>query len=394
MIAEWLTLKQEISSGDSDRSNWSELIGKCELVMIRDGMKPDMDTIACGMDVLGAIPWEQLGSGMQRTRIRLLLRIGRVAEKLGQWTRAYTCFDSACAFALTHDEPRLQAIALMEKGELLRHMGKLDQSVACQEQAIALAQREGLLVEQADASNNLANSLTEMGDIDRAQDCFACSLEIAERLQEPRIEGHVYNNQGVIRCIQGTFREAIAEFTRAVTKREQASDTRGIAETYHNMSMAFKDLGDLPRAEEYIQTALEYGASVVNEGLITNMLLTSLDITILKKDYNYAGILAQLIETKQKVLEDKPGYAETQKLKGLISLGLHEWVEAMDHFSRALELFSGMKLVHGEAETLELMAECKSWSGEKESAIEYRKRAAELYAKLGNHEKARQLISN
>ena len=389
MRTEWMALKRTIS--EIDHPDWTDIAGKCELAMIRDGMKPDSNTIVCGLELVDAIPWDQL-SGMQKTRVRLLLRLGRIAEQLGQWSSASTCFQSAGTLAHTSGEYRLQAIALMEEGELLRRMGKLEQSVSCQEQAIDLARREGLLAEEADASNNLANALTELGEIDRAQDCFAGSLEIAERLNESRIEGHVYNNLGVIRCIQGTFREAIGDFSRAVTKREQSSDTRGIIETYHNMSMAFKDLGDLNRAEESIQIALEKGASISNEGLMTNLMLTSLEIKILKKDYEYAKYFARIIEARQKKIGDTPGLAETLKLKGTICLGMKDGIQADAFFQAALKMFAGMKLLHGEAETLELLAECKVLSGDHDAAGYYRTRAGQLYSRLGNHEKAARLL--
>lgn len=392
MISEaWRTILRELETGTQPRTGWDELLRRAEVLLIRNGFETPSDVIE-GVNLFFArVPWSTLPTPCEEIRVRLLILAGRINQRSGDWRQAESYFEHALKFCGSSTSPRLHAIALMELGEIRRRSGRLDEALSQQDAALALAEQEGLNRERADAHNNLAIAFVEMGRLEQAIEHLDRSLELAEQLTETRLEGHIYNNLGVIACMQGRFREAIGEFTRALVKREAVEDRKGLSETLHNLALAYLDLTDYQTTADCLSRALDVARCNHDRGQETVILTTSVELSMLKQDYQLALSLAERVQVKQRQIGDDPGLAETYRLIGAIHVRLGDHTRARTALEEAVARFSVLNLPLGQAQSLKELGTCLAALGLTQEANHNRLRALDLYRRIGNAEETQKL---
>ena len=368
---------------------WEELVRNCELLLVQTEIESEPGDPAAISSFVSLIPE---GNGYQipgELLTRLFIRIGRYLGRVGEWKESELVFERATG--IVQKNSRLQAIAWMELGEIYRKSGKISAAQECQETALNIADDHGLNVVRADAYNNLAITHVESGQLDLAENHLHQSLDWSETLNEKRLSGHAYNNLGVIRCIQGRFQESILSFTRAMTIRESMNDEKGIAETLHNMSMAYKDLAQYDNAESCLEKALERSEKNSDQYQTANILLTHAEIAFLRKDYVFALNLTQDLLARQLRLGDQPGMADSYRLMGSIYSEQGNHNEAAISLTKALDKFRQLQMLLGEAECLKAMGECLTNLDQCDEAKKAYLEASNIYHKLGNSSESSRL---
>src|SRR5256885_15856497 len=68
--------------------------------------------------------------------------------------------------------------------------------------------------------------------------------------------GRCANNLGIIANMQGDYGRAVGAYTRAIAAYEAAGYDQGIAESHHNLAIAFREQGHLDEAMQAADTAV------------------------------------------------------------------------------------------------------------------------------------------
>ena len=393
MTQELLDIIRHTADLEADSGLWFELISQVELLLVKGGPGSGSEIPTIGLEFLNLVPWHDLQPRIPVQHIRLIIRLGRLLDRAGHWNTALKVFNAAIResdrYFETEVKPdyefcKVTAVAGLEGGELYRRIGRHEEAAEMHHRALNLAVSFGLEREQADAHNNLAIVYIEQGNLSSAQTELEASLELAESLDDHRLAGHCYNNLGVLTCIQGKFSAAIVRFQHALPYREIANDIKGLAETCHNMAMAYKDLDDLDQSEIYLEKAREHVQNSRDQGLKANILLTSAELTCRRNDYPYSLILSKQVLNMQKELGDTPGIADTHRLMGEIHLKQNQLEPARKHLSEALDSFQRLNIPLGEAECLKNLGLCEMSLQDSSGAAEHLKAALILFEKLGN----------
>jgi tetratricopeptide (TPR) repeat protein len=77
----------------------------------------------------------------------------------------------------------------------------------------------------------------------------------AERLSDRATVGRCSNNLGSIATLRGDYGKAVGCFTMALAAFQQAGNRTGVAETLHNMAIAYREQNDLVTARETAERA-------------------------------------------------------------------------------------------------------------------------------------------
>ncbi len=385
MTGQWQTLVNETREWGAGDARWPDIVRRSELLLIRMAAGTvNTGAIDSAMEFYRSVPWNLLNLSFKDAHPRWMLRIGRILDRFGRRDAAADMFNNAVRLAGENTSPRLTCIALMEQGELSRRQGDLSGAYLSQGRAMETARQNHLDREEADALNNLAIAAVESGHLNRAEDLLRDSLKLAEKISEKRLVGHIYNNLGVILCMKNVFQGALVEFARAIPCREAVNDAKGLSETYHNMSVTYKDMNDINRAEHMLEKALEITRKLNDKGQEANILLTRIELLILSGDDPFALSLAEQLADMQSQLKDLPGLAENHKLMANIYHRQNNLTEAVRHLEESVCTFRSLGILLGEAESLKELGSCVGQQGRVEDAAIYFRQSLKLFESLGN----------
>jgi len=385
MTAEWRTLLNTIREWEIDDTRWPDVVRHSELLLIQMITENvDNGAVDSAMILYNTVPWHCFDSTLRELQIRWMLRLGRILDRFGRKDSAHEIFNHAAEIDDPNIPPRLTAIALLESGELARRQGNLARAHQAHHRALEIARKANLDRETADALNNLAILAIESGQLPKADELLRECLITADALCESRLIGHIYNNLGVIYCMKNEFQHALSEFLRAIPCREKSGDQKGLSETYHNISMTYKDLGNREKASEYLEKGLSIARRLNDRGQEANILLTRVELLILSGDDCFALSLAEEVADLQSRLQDLPGLAECHKLMGMIYRQREDWVKASTCLEKSVATFRSLGFTPGEAESLKELGMCARKRGQHDDAVACYKKSLELFISLGN----------
>ena len=131
-------------------------------------------------------------------------------------------------------------------------MGRLDLGQQWSQVALSRARVLGDRRLELRALNVCGAIALERGGINEATYFFTRAQEEAMQENDMATLGKCANNIGIIANMQGDFGRAVGSYTRAIAAYQAARYERGIAESQHNLAMAYRELGKL---DDAMQTA-------------------------------------------------------------------------------------------------------------------------------------------
>ena len=110
------------------------------------------------------------------------------------------------------------------------------------------------------AVNLLGVASFAIGKLDEANSAFSWALDLAAQSDDVLLLARASNNLGTIANLQGQYEGALSHYRLALPSYQRIGQRRGLAETYHNMAITFRDLGEFEQADEQESRAIEYAA--------------------------------------------------------------------------------------------------------------------------------------
>jgi class 3 adenylate cyclase/tetratricopeptide (TPR) repeat protein len=196
-------------------------------------------------------------------RAAALLKLGKILEFVGQWSRAETVGAEALDLATTLEAPGLLGWGETQLAEVARRQGRFDEA------SERLSRAEELFVKAGDddglgqVHQQAGTVAAQRGDYDAARDRYGRSIAIRERLDDRRNLGSVYSNLAIVDEYGGDFAAARVHNERALAVRTAAGDRWGVGVSQNNLGMIAlheRQLGEArTRLEEAIRLQLEVG---------------------------------------------------------------------------------------------------------------------------------------
>jgi tetratricopeptide (TPR) repeat protein len=218
-------------------------------------------------------------------------------------------------------------------------------------------------------------------DWERAEDNFQKIL--SAKPQDPGLLARVYDRLGVIRTENRKQFDAIKYFKRAL---EFASTLpradQLVCRIQHDMGVAFRERGDMSKAEEMLKKCAEL-ASLSNN--LTNLAMIYNSLGTL---YHKSGKLKRAIESYDKciVYLTQSGarfqLSQVYNNLGLVYRGMGDWGKSEEYFRQSLEIKRHTGDTLGQAKTLNNLITVYQNSKQDERAIKASQEAIRLFDEL------------
>ena len=302
--------------------------------------------------------------------LRALTSAGRYREVVTSWLAAPT------AEARRSEAQLLAATASMRLGDVER-AGNLAAEAA--EGFRLRADQDGRLR----ALNLLGAVAFEQGALADAESRFEMARTLARQLGDTLFEAHAANNLASVAHLRGDAVTALSLYRAALLGYQRLGDRRGTAQTYHNLGLAFRELGAWQDADEATVQALRH-ARLVEDAALAALAVTGraeLDIArgaldVAARELDRAGELAAQVG-------DQLGIAEVGRVRAVAALQRNDPAAALDEARAA----GGMANEQGSAL---LVAECAAAEAlallrltRRDEAEERRRKATDGFARLG-----------
>lgn len=262
-------------------------------------------------------------------------------------------------------------------------LGELPVAAQLAEQAL------GEFAGRADADGrmravNLIGAIAfEHGRLTDAETAFGQALGLARDLADGQMAARASNNLASVAHLRGNAEGALSLYRSALLEYQRLGDRRGIAETCHNLGLAFRDMSAWPDAVGATAEAVRHAEEVGEPTLVALAVLGRAELQIEAGELQLAergiGRAAHLSAWAYDAL----GGAEAGRLRAALALRTGDPAGALDEAEAAARIASdhGSLLLEGECVALAVRALMAL--GRPGPAAERRARASEIFTRLG-----------
>ncbi len=252
---------------------------------------------------------------------RVLLKLGEILDRVGEYTEANHRFQTALTLAeQTHDQPLL-AQCQIALGELRRKQSQYEEAISYFAQAQTIAEQSG---DQASVAMALvcAGSLAlYQGDYAAAQSRYAQSLAIRRQLHDQPNIANVLNNLAITAANQGDLSQSSTLFAESLTIRRHLGDQWGVANSLNNLGELALQQEAYAEAYPHLEEAVLIYRNIGDKWSLGNSVLTLGNVLRAQGDYSAAYPLYQESLQINRDLGDRRALAYLlENIGGLLSL--------------------------------------------------------------------------
>lgn len=233
------------------------------------------------------------------------------------------------------------------------------------------------------AVNLLGVAAFSIGELDQANRAFSLALELASQAEDLLLLARATNNLGTIANLQGRHEAALSHYRLALPTYQRLGQHRGLAESYHNMAITFRDLGELEEADEHERRAIEYAGDGVAPRVAAMGRVGRAEVALRRGDAPLAEMTARLAAEELERLGDPWNEADAYRLVGLAQGAQSRFEGALAAFERALGIARARGHALNEADTLRDRAWLYVEHGERALAVQDARDAMAIFERLG-----------
>ncbi len=251
----------------------------------------------------------------------------------------------------------------MAKAEAIKQIGHINseqeqwqQAEESYRQATTLYEDANNLEQVANIYNNLGYNTLLQGDYSQAKEYHQQAIQTGQECNNPWVIANAHDSLGIIASVQANWDEAIDNFEASITQYDEIDDLQPddldcMAQTYHNLAMAYVDCEEFEEAgkcyQEATQIAEELGKLPLMASIYINRAEFFLNVTNIEMARVYCDKALEIFEK----LEHKSGIAEAHKFYGCIYQRGQDWDAAIQNFNKSIEFFKSCNNLLGAAET-------------------------------------------
>jgi tetratricopeptide (TPR) repeat protein len=270
-------------------------------------------------------------------------------------------------------------------------LGNYAEAVRWADVARTLARSRGETHAELRARNYQGAIALRHGDVADAEAHFTAGLEMARTLHDQTAEARGLNNLGIVANIRGDPETALANYRLALVAYQQVGYVRGMAETYHNISISLREQGNaraaLGAAEEAVRLATETG----DERLLALASTGRAELHVLLGDPAFARAELQRAEARYTQLGFRAGLPEVWRVQATVARATHDFVAAASLLTKAARLAADFGSTDTLADIERDLSLSLAASGDLAGARAARERAAALYRQIGSDHAAARL---
>jgi tetratricopeptide (TPR) repeat protein len=231
-------------------------------------------------------------------------------------------------------ERRPELAVMLAEAQL--RTGRLGTALALLRRTMPALERSGNAPELRRAVNMLGAAHFELGQLSEAEAAFGRALELASAAGADLIVGRATNNLGLIANIRGRPGTALSLYRLAIPAYQRAGNARGLAETFHNMAVSFRDLRQLEEADRHERRTTEFAREAGSAQLLAMAAAGRAELSLLRGDARVAEVGALAAAERYRGIPDPIGEADALRLAGAARLALGAPAAARPLLDRAV----------------------------------------------------------
>ncbi|MCG8470189.1 MAG: tetratricopeptide repeat protein [Gemmatimonadetes bacterium] len=282
----------------------------------------------------------------ERRDLEAALTSAAALASAGDWPGVYAELAPVDA-----DEVASSAIVAYRFGEALYYTGRMRELAAYASRYVAssreTADTDGLL-----RALNLAGiAAFELGEITSAESSWDEQMGLADGAGDHDMLARAANNLGAIANLRGASNEAITLYRLAVPAYQRLGQDRGLAQTYHNIGVSYRDLGRVDDALSAFARARAVAERIPYPPIIVMTLVSRAELEIRRGEHAVASELARRALRLARELDDPVNEAGALRVWGLSQARGGDRAGGREELDAALALArsSGNTLLEAEA---------------------------------------------
>ena len=164
--------------------------------------------------------------------------------------------------------------------------------------------RAGNSAEFRRATNLLGAAQFALGNLAKAEAAFARALELATAHEDDLLVARAANNLGAIANVRGRHEVALGHYLLAIPVFQRIGNPIGLAESFHNMAITFRDVGQFELADRYESRAMEFAREGGSARLMAMACLGRAELNLLRGDPHLAEAGARLAVLEYRAIPD------------------------------------------------------------------------------------------
>ena len=272
-------------------------------------------------------------------------------------------------------------VALLYAEALVR-TGHSRDARAVLEEALPVIERAGDRAALRRGTNMLGVAHFELGDIEEAESAWARALELARYDEDYLLIARATNNLGTVENVRGRREAALSLYQLAIPAYQRLGNPLGLAESFHNMAITYRDSDQLDEADEYERRAIEFAGEARSPRLTALARLGRAELSLRRGDPKLAEASARYVARAFAELHDPIREADAMRLAGLAGLELGQLEEATAALDTAVHLAREHGHALNEAESLAARGKLRARVGDRAGARADGELAIVIFARL------------
>lgn len=208
------------------------------------------------------------------------------------------------------------------------------------------------------ALNLLGVVYFERGRMQDAERVLAEALRLANHLGDSLLAARANNNLASALHLRGRPDEALGLYRGALLAYQRLGDRRGAAESYYNLGLIFRQLGDWRNAEDATGAALRHAELVGERGLLALATTGRAELMVERSQFGQARRELDRAEEWAEEAGDEIGAADIKRVRALAGLRGRDYEEAVERAEagRAAAAVCGTALLAAECAAVAALA--------------------------------------
>ncbi len=233
------------------------------------------------------------------------------------------------------------------------------------------------------AENLLGAVAFETGQVGQAERYFGAALELAHGLDDSLMTARASNNLASVAHLTGRPELALSMYRTALLAYQRLGDRRGMAETSHNLGIAFRQLRQWTEAERAAEQAVRHADQLADAALRGLALVGLAELHLELKAWPLAEREIERAAALAADGDDPIGVVEAARLSALLEFGRGNAEAALRNALAARFEARGLGSALLEAECATVAARAARQLGRAEEAERLREEAVAGLTQLG-----------
>ncbi len=233
------------------------------------------------------------------------------------------------------------------------------------------------------AENLLGAVAFETGQVSQAERYFGTALELAHGLDDSLMTARASNNLASVAHLTGRPELALSLYRTALLSYQRLGDRRGMAETTHNLGIAFRQLRQWTEAERAAEQAVRHADQLADAALRGLALVGLAELHLELKAWPLAEREIERAAALAADGDDPIGVVEAARLSALLEFGRGNAEAALRNALTARFEARGLGSALLEAECATVAARAARQLGRTEEAERLREEAVAGLTQLG-----------